>query len=154
MMMSVLVLVMSSALFVFYLQTICEQALRREFSHPYFKAIIQAVRLEYPQLRDSAASNGTVNYAQARLALKCDFFTLEYLLKNSGPSQRRSRRGERLLGLYFRFLFFSLPIRHALQLKERETVVRLATVLQYFANSVGEKLSVGSLAAAEAPLGS
>jgi len=154
MLMSILVLVVSTALFLFYLQTACEQALRREFSQSYFKEIIQAVRLEYPQLRDSVASDGLPNHAQMRLALKCDFFTLEYLLKNGDPSRRHLTRGERLLGLYFRFLFFSLPIRHALKLKERDAVLRLATILQYFANSVGEKLSVGSFAAAEASLDS
>ena len=51
-------------------------------------------------------------------------------------------------------MFFSLPIRHALKLKERETVLRLASILQFFANSVGEKLSVNSFAAAETRLNS
>ena len=154
MLMSILVLVVSTALFLFYLQTACEQALRREFSQSYFKEIIQAVRLEYPKLRDAVASNGLPDYAQARLDLKCDFFTLGFLLKKVDPSRRHLTRGERLLGHYFRFLFFSLPIRHAFKLREREAVLRLATILQFFANSVGEKLSVSSFAAAGASLNS
>lgn len=154
MFMSILVLVVSTALFLFYIQTACEQALRREFSQAYFKGIIQAVRLEYPKIRDSTASNGLLNYRQARLDLKCDFFTLKSLLKNVDPSRQHLTRGERLLGLYFRFLFFSLPIRHAFKLKEREAVLRLASILQFFANSVGEKLSVDSFAAAGASLNS
>ena len=154
MFMSILVLVVSAALFMFYIQTICEQALRREFSQAYFKRVVQAVRLEYPKLRDSAASQDKLNYSQVRLALKCDLFTLEYLLKNGDPSRRHFKRGERLLGLYFRFVLFSLPVRHALKLKERDAVLRLAAILQYFANSVGEKLSVSSLAAADARVNS
>jgi hypothetical protein len=149
MLMSVLVLVLSSALCLFYVETICEKALRREFSHVYFKQIIEAFRLEYPQLCDTVASNGSFNYAQLRLALKCDFFTLEYLLKSGGPSRRRLTRVEKLLGLYFRFLLFSLAIRHAFNLKERKAVLRSASILQYFANSLGEKLSVTSFATAQ-----
>lgn len=152
MFMSILVLVVSTALFLFYIQASCEKALRREFHQAYFKDIVCAVRLEYPELRDSVASKGVPDQAQAQFALKCDFFTLECLLKNVDPSRRHLTRGERLLGLYFRFLLFSMPIRHALQLKEREAVLKLATILQFFANSVGEKLSVNSFSAAEASL--
>ncbi|MGA8183279.1 MAG: hypothetical protein WB819_06505 [Terriglobia bacterium] len=154
MFMSILVLVVSTALFLFYLQTACEQALRREFSQSYFKEIIQAAQLEYPKLLDAVASNGLPDYRQARLDLKCDFFTLESLLKRVDPTRQHLTRGERLLGLYFRFMFFSLPIRHALKLKERETVLRLASILQFFANSVGEKLSVNAFAVAETRLNS
>ncbi len=154
MLMSILVLVVSTGLFLFYIQTSCEKVLRQEFSQAYFKDIIRAGRLEYPKLRDSVVSKSVPNYAQARFALKCDFFTLECLLKNVDPSRRHLTRGERLLGLYFRFQLFSLPIRHALKLQEREGVLRLATILQFFANSVGEKLSVNSFSVAEARLNS
>lgn len=152
-MMSVLVLVVSSALFFFYIQAFCEKALRREFSHPYFQDIIKAIQLEYPRLRDSLAANASFfNCSDAYCALKCDFMTLEYLLKNSNPSQRHLSRRERLLVLYFRFLLLSLPIRHAFKLQEKEAVLKLAAILQFFANSVGEKLSVNSFTMAAADL--
>jgi hypothetical protein len=143
---SVLVLVVSCSLFLFYGQAICERVLRREFSHPYFKEVIQAIRLEYPRLQDSFESGTLYNYSDARLALKCDFIALEYLLKNGGPSQGRLSRAERIMVLYFRFLLFCLPVRHVLKLQERETVLKLTTILQFFANSLGEKLSVRSFA--------
>src|SRR5574337_1091829 len=144
--MSVLVLVMASALCLFYVQAICEKALRREFSQAYFKQIIEAFRLEYPHLRDSVASKSPLDYAQARFALKCDFVTLEYLLKNGDPSRRGLARAERLLGLYFRLVLFSLAIRHAFKFREREAVLRLSSSLQYFANSLGERVVVTSFA--------
>jgi hypothetical protein len=152
--MSVLVLVMSGALFLFYIQTICKMALRQEFSRPYFREIVQAIHLEYPHLRDSFASSDSVDCAQTHLALKCDFMTLKYLMKNGDPARRHLSRSERLLVLYFRFLLFSLPIRHAFKLKEKEAVVQLATILEFFANSVGEKLSVTSFANAQAQVNS
>ncbi len=152
MVMSVLVLVVSSALFLFYIQTLCEKVLRQEFSRPYFQDIINAIRLEYPRLRDSCTTDGSYNYSDACLTLKCDFMTLEYLMKNSDPSRRHLSRRERLLATYFRFLLFSLPIRHAFKLHEKQAVLRLASVLQFFANSVGEKLSVNSLPIAASEL--
>ncbi|HKT12459.1 MAG TPA: hypothetical protein VJW77_11600 [Terriglobia bacterium] len=150
MFMSILVLVVSSALLFFYVQVSCETVLRREFSRAYFKDIIQAARLEYEQVCDSVTSNGAPDYAQMRLALKCDFFTLKYLLKNGGDSRQRLTRSERFLGLYFRFLLFSLPVRSALKLRERGAVLRMASILQFFANSIGERLTVTSFAVAEA----
>ncbi len=152
MLMSVLVLVFSCSLFLFFSQAICEKALKREFSHPYFKEIIQAIQLEYPRLRDSSESGAPYSYSDARLVLKCDFTALEYLLKNGGPSRGRLSRAERILMLYFRFLLFCLPIRHAFKLQEREAVSKLTTILQFFANSLGEKLSIGSFATAQANL--
>jgi hypothetical protein len=152
MMMSVLVLVVSTALLLFYVQAFCERALKREFSHAYFQDIINAIRLEYPRLCESFASGNSYNYTDAQLALKCDFMTLEFLLKNGDPSRRQLSRHERVLVLYFRFLLFCLPIRHAFKLHEKEAVTRLASILQFFANSVGEKLSVSSLATAQASL--
>lgn len=152
MMMSVLVLVVSTALLLFYVQTFCERALKREFSHAYFQDIINAIRLEYPRLCDSFASGASCNYTDTQLALKCDFMTLEYLLKNGDPSRHQLSRHERVLFLYFRFLLLCLPIRHAFKLHEKEAVTRLASILQFFANSVGEKLSVSSLTTVQAGL--
>lgn len=154
MLMSIVVLVVSSALFLFYFQRICEKALRQEFSRPYFKEIVQAIHLEYPHLRNSFASSDSVDYAHAHLALKCDFMTLKYLMKNGDPARRPLSRTERLLVLYFRFLLFTLTIRHAFKLKEGEAVVHLATILEFFANSVGEKVSLTSFAGAKAQVNS
>jgi hypothetical protein len=149
---SVIVLAISTALFLFYIQTFCEKALKREFSRPYFQDLINAIQLEYPRLRDAFTSDALYNYSSARLALECDFTTLEYLLKNGDPSHRRLSGRERILILYYRFLFFFLPIRHAFNLREREAVSKLTTILHFFANLVGEKLSVDSFADAQANL--
>jgi hypothetical protein len=147
-----LILVFSTALFFFYVQAFCERALRREFSHPYFQEMIQAMQLEFPRLRDAFASNASLDYADARLALKCDFTTLEYLLKRSGRTRGPFARREKILFLYFRFLLFCLPLRHALKLREKDAILKLAAILQYFANLTGERLSAGSLANAQAHL--
>jgi hypothetical protein len=149
MVMSVAVLVVSAALFFFYIQALCQKILRLEFSHPYFREIIDAVHLEYPVLRDSFATSGAGDYGNARQTLKCDFFTLKYLLKNGDPTRRHLMRREKMLILYFRLMLMSLPIRHALNFREKEGMMELASTLQFFANSVGEKMSVYSIATAQ-----
>jgi hypothetical protein len=143
---SILILLVSTALLLFYVETFCEQALRHEFSRPYFKEVINAIQLQYPGLRDSYISqNIRVDYSQARLSLKCDFVTLEYLLKNCDPTHGPLSRRERVLIHYFRFVFYSLTVRHAFNLREKEAMLKLATILQFFANSIGEKLSGDAL---------
>ncbi len=146
MILSVVILVFSSALFFFYVQAFCEKALQREFSRPYFQDIIDTIQLEYPRLRAAVASNDSLDYSDASHALKCDFITLEYLLTNSDRTRGHLSRPEKILLLYFRFLLFSLPIRRTFKLQEGGAVLRLAAILQYFANLVGERLSAGSVA--------
>lgn len=154
MVLSVIVLVVSCALFFFYLQTICEKALRHEFSQPYFQNVVEALRLEYPLLRDASASSSPLNHSDTLLALKCDYMTLSYLLKSGDRTRRFLTRPEKILLLYFRFQLFCLPVRHAFKLHEKESVSKLATILQHFANRVGEQLSVSSFENAQADLAS
>jgi hypothetical protein len=154
MFLSALALAVSSALILFYTQTICEKAMKREFNRPYFKQIIQAFQLEYPLLRDRSRAKGSFDFAQSHVALKCDFITLKYLLKNGNPERRSLSHHEKLLFGYFRFLLFSLSVRHAFRLRDREVMSKLTAILQFFANSVGERLNVKPLAKAQVTLGS
>lgn len=143
--MSLLVLVFSVTLFLFYLQALCERVLRREFSQPYYEDVIRAIQLEYPGLMEGAGPASAMEYPNARLALACDFATLEFLLKKADRSGRPLSGRERLLFLYFRFLLFCLPFRHALRLGERKAVWKLAAILQFFTNLVGERMPVSPL---------
>lgn len=100
MLMSFLILVVSAALFFFYIQTFCERVIRRKFDRAYFQDVINAIQLEYPRLRDAALSESQLAYSDARLALKCDFMTLEYLLKN--VNRTFAGRGDFRVNLGFR----------------------------------------------------
>jgi hypothetical protein len=148
MVMPYVVLVCSTALFFFYLQATCERVLRREFSHPYFREIVQAIQLEFPRLREGAAANASLQYSETRMSLECDYMALKYLLKNSDRGYRHLSRGERGLMVYFRVLLFAMSIQHVLKLGENNTVVKMASILQFFANVLGERVSVNSLGTA------
>ncbi|HEX5410858.1 MAG TPA: hypothetical protein VFZ27_03270 [Terriglobia bacterium] len=141
---SIVILVFSTALFIFYIQTLCEKVLRREFSRAYFEDVLKAIDLEFPRLRQAVAAGLEVRYPQIRLALKSDYFTLKYLMKNGNPNQRRFSWHERLLISYFRVLFLVLPLRYALHLRESQGVIKLTMILHHFANLVGERVMLAA----------
>lgn len=153
MILAVLVLVLSSAMFFFYFQATCQKILSRQFDRDYFLSIVNANRLEFPSLRKSLEEFGEpVDYPRLRMILKCDFLALAYLLKNAANVNQRYTSEERLLILYFRWLFFSLAARRLLGFGEKQVILRVTSVLQYFANVVGQRVNTvrfGNLTAAD-----
>jgi hypothetical protein len=136
------VLVLSAALFFFYIQATCQKILRRQFDREYFQSIVTANHLEFPSLRKSLEEFGmSSDYSRLRMMLKCDFLALAYLLKNSANAKHRYSTEERLLILYCRWQFLSLAARHLLKFGEEPATLRLASVLQYFANVVGQRVN-------------
>ena len=153
MILAVLILILSTAMFFFYFQVTCQRILRRQFDREYFQSIANANRLEFPSLRKSLEEFDTpVDYPRLRMMLKCDFLALTYLLKNAANVNQRYSREERLLILYFRWQFLSLAARRLLRFGEKQTALRLTSVLQYFANVVGQRVNTvrfGNLTAAD-----
>ncbi|MGD0456869.1 MAG: hypothetical protein ABSC21_03895 [Terriglobia bacterium] len=148
-----LILILSTAMFFFYFQVTCQKVLRRQFDREYFQSIVNANRLEFPSLRKSLEEFGApVDYPRLRMMLKCDFLALTYLLKNAANVNQRYSNEERLLILYFRWQFLSLAVRRLLKVGEKKAVLRLTSVLQYFANVVGQRVNTvrfGNLTAAD-----
>lgn len=137
-----LILIVSSALFLFYLQTTCQKILRRQFQQDYFQSIVNANRLEFPSVRKALDEyDGPVDYARFRMTLKCDYLALTYLLKNAANVNQRFTWEERILMLYFQTIYFVLVTRHAIRLKEKNALVNLTAILQYFANVVGQRVN-------------
>jgi hypothetical protein len=153
MIVAALVLILSTALFFFYFQVTCQKILRRQFDREYFQSIAIANRLEFPSLRKSLEEFGTpVDYSRLRMMLKCDFLALTYLLKNAANVNQRYSHEERLLILYFRWQFLSLAVRRLLRAGENKAILKLTSVLQYFANVVGQRVNAvkfGNLTAAD-----
>jgi hypothetical protein len=153
MIVAVLILILSTALFFFYFQVTCQKILGRQFDREYFQSIANANRLEFPSLRKSLEDFGApVDYSRLRMMLRCDFLALTYLLKNAANVNQRYTYDERLLILYFRWQFLSLAARRLLRLGENTAILRLTAVLQYFANVVGQRVNAvkfGNLTAAD-----
>ena len=141
MVVATLILIISTGLLFFYFQVTCQKILRRKFDREYSRSIVNANRLEVPAIQKSVLDfNGSVDYARLRMTLRCDYLALTYLLKNAGNIRQRLTREEKLLLLYSRGLFFSLFLRHRLRLGEKPAILKLTTVLEYFANVVGQRV--------------
>jgi hypothetical protein len=142
MVLSALILILSTAFFFVYLQATCQRILRRQFERAYFLAIVNATRLEFPAVRRTLGEfNAPVDYPRLRMMLKCDFRALTYLLKNAVNLSQRYSGEERLLMFYFRLVFASLITRHWLRVREEPAILKLTTILQYFANVVGQRVN-------------
>jgi hypothetical protein len=156
MIVATVILILSAALFCFYFQITCHKILRRQFDREYFQSIASANRLEFLSLREMLEGLGKpAAHSLLRQALKCDFLALTYLLKNAANVNRRYASEERFLILYFRWQFLSLATRRLLGMSDDRVILRLTSVLQYFANVVGQRVEAvkfGNLAAAEFPL--
>ena len=93
-----------------------------------------------------------MEYPRLLLTLKCDFLALTYLLKNAANVNQRYSYEERLLILYFKVVFAALVTRHWLKLRESSTALKLTSILEYFANVVGERVNTvrfGNLTASD-----
>ncbi len=141
-MFAIVIFIISIALGMFYLQALCQKILRREFGHEFFHAVVNANRLEFPFVRKALEEfDAPVDYPRFRMQLKCDFLALTYLLKNACNTRRRFSFEERLLAAYFRATFLVLIIAHGLRLNERAAVLKLTSILEYFANVLGERVN-------------
>jgi hypothetical protein len=148
-----LILILSTALFFFYLQAVCQRILRRQFSQEFFQSIVIANRLEFPSVRKAIEDIGSpVEYPRLALTLRCDFLALTYLLRNAANVNQRYSYEERLLIVYFRLVFAYMVTRHVLKLCETPAVLKLTAILEYFANVVGERVTAvrfGNLTASD-----
>jgi len=142
-----LILTLSTAMLFFYFQATCQKILRRPFERESFQSIANVIHLEFPSLRRSLEElEVPADYRRLRGVLQCDFLALTYFLKNVANPNHHYSHEERLLTLYFHWQLLSLPVRRLLRSGEKKALLRLTSVLEYFANLVGERLyTVGCL---------
>jgi len=148
-----LILIGSAALFLFYLQAVCEGILRRRFEDALPDPIVDANRLEFPFIRKALEEfEAPIDYARFRVQLRCDYLALTYLLRNAANQQHRLSHHERLLAAYFGTLSGALTVGHWFHLGEKPLLLKMTDVLEYFANVLGErikKVRFGNLTASE-----
>jgi hypothetical protein len=142
MILSWLILALSMAMVFFYFQATCQRILRRQFDREYFQSIVNVIRLEFPSLRQALEQSGaSLDYSRLPKALKCDFLALTHLLRNTADAKPGYSKEQRLLILYFRVQFLSLAVRRSLRVGERKAALRLTSILQYFANVIGQRMN-------------
>ena len=153
MIMATLILILSTGMFFFYLQSTCQKILRRKFAQAFWQAITTANGFEFPSIRQALESSGVpMQYPRLMMALRCDFQALTYLAKNAATLNQRHSSEERFLILYFKWASLSLVVRHWLKLREKPAALKMTAILQYFANVVGERANAvrfGNLTASD-----
>ncbi len=138
MIISSMILISSLAMFLLYLQSACENILRRELNPVRLRLTVNAWRLEFQFVQKEIEDvEGQVDYGWVRMALKCDYLTVTYLLKNASTADYTWR--ERLLMVYFRALSLVASVQHRANLNEKETILKLAGILTYFVNVLGDR---------------
>jgi hypothetical protein len=142
MVMAALILILSTGLFFFYLQGVCQKILRRQFAQQFSQMIVNANGFEYPSVRKAFEGFGVpVEYPRLMMTLRCDFQALTYLVKNAANASHRHTYKDHLLIVYFKLVFVSLVTRHWLKLRETPAALKLTAILEYFANVVGERIN-------------
>jgi hypothetical protein len=142
MILSWLILALSLAMVFFYFQATCQRILRRQFDQEHFRCIANVIRLEFPSLREALEQSGaSLDYSRLPKALKCDFLALTHLLRNTADVKPGYSKEQWLLILYFRVQFLSLAVRRYLRVGERKAALRLTSILQYFANVIGQRMN-------------
>lgn len=152
---SVLILVFSVALLLFYLQAACERIIGRPFKEALAQPIIEGNKLAFPQIRRVLETSGTpVDFAPFPAQLNRDFAALIHLLRSAGTQRRRLSAAERTGAIYFRVLSALLAADHLFGLKGRSLMLKMTSVLEFFAKVLGERtkrVRFGQLTPAEQP---
>ena len=142
MIISTLILVFSSALLIFYMQSVGERILGREFDHEYFRSIVAANRLEFPFVKEAVEQFDVPgDYTRFRMMLRCDFLALTYLLKHTANRRHRYSREDHVLIWNYKLISFLMSARRALGREEKPAMIQLTRILQYFANVLGKRVS-------------
>jgi hypothetical protein len=140
------ILILAGAMFFFYLQETCRRILRKRFDRAYFAPIVNANRLEFLLVRKAIQdSSAPLEYSQFRMMLRCDYLALRYLLKKLGNEKRIYSREDWVLMAYFRLTAFSLSLRHRMRLDERKPMLLMTSILEYFGNVIGRRVSRAKL---------
>jgi len=141
---SVLILVVSASMLVFWLRSASRSILRERFEQNYSAEVAEANQLEFLAVR-KALSDGSAedaDYASSLGALERDYEALTYLLRNAATvNVGRYTRRERLLVLDFQLLRVWVRMKRVLGLSSWQSgLVEMATILEYFGNVVGQRL--------------
>ncbi|MGD0128802.1 MAG: hypothetical protein ABSF46_25900 [Terriglobia bacterium] len=142
MLMPVAILIVPTGLLCFWFQADCRRILARPFAREYFQPIVIVHRFEFLQIRNSSGDFAQpTEFSRLAAALRCDFLGLTYLLKHTANFNQSYTWEELRLILYFRVLHALLVTRHWLRLHEEPALMNMTSILLYFANVVGERVT-------------
>lgn len=142
---SVSILVISGIGLLFWLRMACGSVLQKRFERDYSADVAEANQLEYLAIGRALReySDEIADYAELLNALERDYEALTYLLRNAATVHLgRYTQAERLLILDFQLLRVWVRVKRLLGWQSwRSGLIEMATVLEYFGNTVGQRLA-------------
>ncbi len=142
---SIFILVISAALLMFWLRSACQSVLRHRFEQDYSTEVAEANQLEYLAIRRALAEHPEeiADYGGLLATLERDYEALTYLLRNAATVHvGRYSRTERLLVLDFQLLRLWVRLKRLVGWPSwRAGLLEMTTILNYFANVVGQRLA-------------
>ncbi len=142
---SIFILVISAALLMFWLRSACQSILRHRFEQDYSTEVAEANQLEYLAIRRALAEHPEeiADYGGLLATLERDYEALTYLLRNAATVHvGRYSRTERLLVLDFQLLRLWVRLKRLVGWPSwRAGLLEMTTILNYFANVVGQRLA-------------
>ena len=138
-----LLLILSTAMLSYCFQVTCQGILRRQFNPEHFQAVARTNFLEFLSLPKSLEGDGArPAYPAVWHMLERDFHWLTYLLKYATNVDLSYSNAERCLILYYRWHCLTWAVRHLMKAEEKKAIEKLTSVLQYFANVLGERVAL------------
>ncbi len=145
---SILIIVFSVALFVYWFRYTCLLILSARTAKDYARQVAQANQLGFLDVQTSLATSSGVAFDAFHSALARDYQAITYLLSHAGNIQGEDNGLEQLM-LRIDFRIMSLAYRvvpKSSPVYAQKVLSEMADIVSHFANSMGERQAVGSAA--------
>lgn len=141
---SLLILLVTGILLVFWLRLTCQSILRQHFPVDYSGAVAEANQLHYLQVRRMLAEDAAVitDCKELVRVLEWDHKALAFLLRNAATLRvGQHSHTERLLTLDFRLLCLWVRLKRMLGARNlRAPLLEMVAILEYFGKVLGQRL--------------
>jgi hypothetical protein len=138
---SVLIIVLSVALFVYWFRYTCLLILSTKTARNYSEAIAEANRLSFPEVYSRLRADAGGNLDALRDALERDYRLLTHLIQNSGYDAGADELEQRLLMLDFSLMRCWYAVARCLGITRAHALSEMCDIVSHFANSMGQRMA-------------
>ena len=139
---SVLIIVLSVALFVYWFRYTCLLILSTKTARNYAGAVAEANRLSFPEVHSRLRAEAGENLDALRDALEKDYRLLTHLIRSSGALEAGADDlEERLLMLDFTLMRGWYAVSRFLGIARAHALREMCDIVTHFANSMGQRLA-------------
>jgi hypothetical protein len=145
---SILIIVFSAALFVYWFRYTCQLILSARTAKDYSRQVAQANQLGFLDVQSQLAAAAGLQFDALHSALARDYRAITYLLSHAGSVQGEDNGLEQLM-LRIDFRIMSVLYRMVPKSspgQAQRVLSEMADIVGHFANAMGERQAVGSAA--------